>query len=87
MQLVFAAGAAKTGAFQLLAVEALEVAIGVVIIVLALRALEANEVILRHGKTLGEIRFFCKLTFFLRLAFECFPHTSKQGRYALLLAF
>lgn len=48
---MFAASIAKTGAFQLLAVEALEVAIRVVIIVLALRALEADEVILAHGKT------------------------------------
>lgn len=61
MQLVLAAGVAKAGAFQLLAVEALEVAIGVVVIVLALRALEANEVILGHEETLGEIRFFGKL--------------------------
>ena len=39
MQLMLAAGVAKPGAFQLLAVEALEIAIGVVVVILALRAL------------------------------------------------
>lgn len=46
MELMFAAEFAETGAFQLLAVEALEVALGVVVIVLAHRALEADKVIL-----------------------------------------
>ena len=49
VKLVFAAEFAKTHAFELHAVSFLQVAVSVIVIVLALRALEANEVILAHG--------------------------------------
>lgn len=48
MQLMFAAEFAEAGAFQLHAVGVFQVALGMIVIVLALRALEANEVVLAH---------------------------------------
>jgi hypothetical protein len=48
VKLVLAAKVAKTRAFEFDAVGALEVPAGVIVVVFALRTLEANEVILGH---------------------------------------